>query len=202
FLHPAKVNDDLFKSMAADVAVGDTHVLRDDLLKRAMDAGVFTPELQEETERALLELVDKADAVLLTCSTLGPAADALNMPSVLRVDRALAKQAVADGGDVAVLVAVETTIGPTRELFEEEAVKTGATIRMVMVEGAWEKFLAGDMQAYAQAIADCASTRPEPVVALAQASMAPATELVEEKLVLASPRAGLDAVLDYLGEAG
>ncbi len=202
FLHTAQVNDDLFKSMVANVAVGDTHVLRDDLLQRAMDAGAFTPDLQAETETALRELADSADAVLLTCSTLGPAADALNMTNVLRVDRALARQAVARGDEVAVLVAVETTIEPTRKLFEEEAAKTGATIRMVMVHDAWAKFLAGDVEGYAEAVADCARAQPETVIALAQASMAPACDLVEDKSVLSSPRAGLDEVLAYLGEAG
>ncbi|MGI9482994.1 MAG: Asp/Glu racemase [Hyphomicrobiales bacterium] len=199
FLHTAKVNDELFKNLMAGRNVEHRHVLRDDLLNRAEEAGEFTEELNAQTQDVLTELAADADAVLLTCSTLGPAADALGRPDILRIDRALAEQAVKGGGSVAVLVAVETTIEPTKALFEEAAAKTGALIELVMVEGAWPRFRAGDFDAYAAKIADCARAQTADVIALAQASMAPAAALVPEKMVLSSPDAGLAAALKLLG---
>ena len=102
-LHTAQVNNDLFRQMIDDGSVDSTHVLRDDLLSRAVEAGVFTPELNLETQDVLRRLAENADAVLLTCSTLGPAADALGVSNILRVDRALADCAVKGGGSVAVI---------------------------------------------------------------------------------------------------
>jgi hypothetical protein len=199
FLHTAQVNSDLFKKKVAGEAVIDTHLVREDLLLRATKVGEITPELNEETQGVLRGLANDADVVLLTCSTLGPAADAVGSRNILRVDRALAERAVKDGGTVAVLVAVETTIEPTRDLFEAEAAKTGARINMVMVKGAWPLFQAGDMDGYLAEIAGYAKGTKADVIALAQASMAPAVELVPGLVILNSPEAGLAAALRRLG---
>ena len=89
----------------------------------------MTQAVAAATQAVLLELTQNADAVLLTCSTLGPAADALadSAIPILRVDTALARAAVRQGGFVAVLRAVATTVEPTRLLFEAAARATGAT---------------------------------------------------------------------------
>lgn len=197
-LHTAQVNNDLFRQMIIDGSVDGTHVVRDDLLSRAVAAGVFTPELNLETQDVLRGLAEGADVVLLTCSTLGPAADALGAPNILRVDRALAECAVKGGGSVAVVVAVETTVTPTKALFDEEAAKTGAQIEMVMAEDAWPLFQAGDMDGYITSVAKCAANTKADVIALAQASMAPAAKLLPGRKVLSSPEAGLAAALALL----
>src|SRR5690606_1977482 len=96
---------------------------------------------------------------------------------VLRVDRPMARAAVAAGPRVAVLAALESTPRPTVALIEEEAARAGRSVRVrtLLVEGAWEYFDAGDESGYVRRVADAADTvTGADVIVLAQASMAPA----------------------------
>jgi hypothetical protein len=111
------------------------------------------------------------------------------------VDEALlAERAVAGGGRVAVVAAVESTLGPTRQLFEECAAACGSAA--VVVDApcleAWALFEAGDHAGYHELIARHVRGLAEDfdVVVLAQASMAPAAALLADLAVpvLSSPR--------------
>ncbi|MBL8838861.1 MAG: Asp/Glu racemase, partial [Alphaproteobacteria bacterium] len=115
---------------------------------------------------------------------------------VLRVDSALAAEAVRGGGRVVVLCAVATTIAPTRDLFEKAAAATGARVELALVPGAWPAFRAGDVARYfalIAAAADRAYADGADVVALAQASMTGAAALCRNGAPLTSPGAGLAA---------
>jgi hypothetical protein len=117
---------------------------------------------------------------------------------VLRVDALLAQAATQGGGRVAVLYAVETTLGPTRDLFERVAKDTGATIVMTLVPDAWAAFKAGRRDEYLDrvaAAADAAYRDGAQSVALAQASMAGAVERCKLGVPLTSPTAGLQAAV-------
>ena len=204
-LHTADSNVELFDAALRELepaGVTLSHIVRADLLVAAEAAGGLTPTIAEQTAEALRGVCAGADAVLLTCSTLGPAAEAAAGASpvpILRVDAALAHEAVADGGKVAVLCAVETTVEPTRLLFEKAARATGAEIAVQLVPGAWAAFKAGKRDAYLAAIAhaaDQASRDGADRVVLAQASMAGATALsAVERRPLTSPKAGLQAAI-------
>jgi hypothetical protein len=131
--------------------------------------------------------------VLLTCSTLGPAAAG----GVVRVDAALASHAAAAAGaaGIVVLCAVQTTMEPTRALFAA-ASGPDTPIELRLVPGAWERFRAGDIAGYHQLIAtaaDAAFATGAGVVALAQASMAGAAALCSCGVPLTSPQSGLAA---------
>ncbi|AWN48379.1 Asp/Glu racemase [Methylobacterium terrae] len=178
------------------------HTVRADLLAAAEREGRLTSDIAEETVAVLRGLSAQADAVLLTCSTLGPAAEAAAPDSpvpVLRVDAALAAEAVKAGGRVVVLCAVETTVEPTRHLFEAAARATGAAVSVEVVPQAWAAFKAGDPERYRELVARAAgaakaagATR----VALAQASMAGAAALLPEtERPLTSPTVGLAAAV-------
>jgi hypothetical protein len=210
-LHTATSNVAVFERAHAALALDDVtldHVVRADLLAAAVDAGGLTPAIESETVAALGVLRHEADGVLLTCSTLGPAADGCAFGEgapVLRVDAALAEQAVADGGRVAVLCAVATTLEPTRTLFERAAAATGATIAVDLVAGAWDHFVHGDVEAYHRSIATAAEAAHHggaDVVALAQASMSGAERHVTSGRVLASPSVGLAALVQAIRAAG
>lgn len=199
-LHTAESNVAVFAGIAAQRGLTLTHQVRADLLAEAMQAGGVTAEIATRTGEALLDLTHDADAVLLTCSTLGGVADDIagkaSVP-VLRVDAALARQAVSQGGKVAVLCAAETTLGPTGVLFEKAAQQTGAVIDLRLVPGAWTAFTAGETQQYLAMIAaaaDQAFSDGIKTVALAQASMADAAKLCRNGTPLSSPSAGLDAI--------
>jgi len=188
-LHTAASNAPIFDA-ACPAGVELVHAVRADLLAAAEAAGGLTPEIAAETAAALHALADGADRVLLTCSTLGPAA---GQGGALRSDAALARAAVAGGGSVEVLCAAPTTLGPTERLFAEAAAATGARITLRLVPGAWDLFHAGDLAAYAAAIARDAEASRADTVALAQVSMAPAAALTARP-VLTCPGEALRAV--------
>jgi hypothetical protein len=203
-LHTADSNIAVFEKarVAAQLdGVELSHVVRADLLAEAEASSGLTPAISDNTISALEELLMHHDAVLLTCSTLGPAADMLGRTAqkpVFRVDSALANVAVRGGGMVVALCAVETTVNPTRRLFEQAAQETGANVNVQIVNGAWDAFKQGDTQRYLQMIADAAIeaiNNGADRVALAQASMAGAAELLPDGVtVLDSARQGLAAV--------
>ena len=205
-LHTADSNIAVFETAAASLGLPPgilRHTVRTDLAAAAERAGRMTPAISAEASAALEALAAEADAVLLTCSTLGPAvtdAGARTHVPVLRVDAALADKAVKGGGRVVVLCAVETTLEPTRRLFAAAAAKTGADIDIRLVDGAWARFKAGDGEGYFAAIAAAASAAREPgvaAVALAQASMAGAADKVAgDPKPLTSPAAGLASALE------
>ncbi len=181
------------------------HVVRADLLAAAEAAGGLTASVRADAAAALRALAGDYEGVLLTCSTLGSAVEDVKVVApVLRVDEALAREAVAIGGAIVALCAVSTTIGPTTELFERATADTSATVVVRLVEGAWDRFRAGDMAGYHALVARAADDARESganAVALAQASMAPAAELCTRQPVLSSPAAGLAAVVSAVRRA-
>lgn len=177
-----------------------THTLREDLLKDAESAGGLTEEIAARTAAALEALATPGvDAVLLTCSTVGPGAARAKAPvPVLRVDAALAEEATRGGGRVVVLCAVETTVEPTRAIFAEAASRHGATLDVRLVPGAWAAFRGGDPARYHAIIAEAAEAafaEGASQVALAQASMTGAVALARGRKPLASPPVGLSAAM-------
>src|SRR3712207_6216857 len=133
------------------------HEVRTDLLAEVEASGGLTAGIERKTLEVLLALSTEADAVLLTCSSLGPiASQAANLASapVLRVDAALAREAVKSGGRVAALCAVTTTLEPTRALFESAAQATGAAVEVRLVPSVWDLFKAGQGDRYLALIAE------------------------------------------------
>jgi len=188
-LHSTPAVVPTFDAAARALGVEVAHTVRDDLLLAAEAAGGLTPEIRARTAEALRALAPTADAVLLTCSTLGPAVEGT---AAIRVDAALARSARDRGGRCVVLCAVETTLVPTGAIFAAEGVE-GAELRLV--EGAWAAFRADDTARYhalVRAVADAALAEGATCVALAQASMAGAAEGGGPR-ILTSPVAGLRA---------
>lgn len=200
-LHSAHSNIAVFEAAARQLGLADgtlLHEVQPQWLTLAEQAGGLTADIEHGVRTALLQLAQQADAVMLTCSTLGPAvrgaAQASAVP-LLRVDAALAAQAVEHGGRVLALCAVETTLQPTLALFSAAASGSGVRVEVRLVPGAWALFKAGDGEGYLEAIADAASAayvEGFSLVVLAQASMAGASERVSNgPPPLSSPVAGL-----------
>jgi hypothetical protein len=206
-LHTAQSNVAILEAAAASLGLPSGslhHQVRADLLAAAELAGGLKPEIAEETKRVLLHLAAQSDAVLLSCSTLGPSVATIETTAtpILRIDAALAEEAVRAGGRVVVLCAVETTLVPTTALFSEAARQTGASVDVRLVPGAWALFRAGDTAAYLASVASAADTayREGPcVIALAQASMSAAAQLVTAgPAPMSSPTVGLAAIRELL----
>lgn len=186
-LHTAVSNAILFDAAARGLDIALIHEVRPQLLVAA-EAGAVP---LAETAALLETLAAVNDAVLLTCSTCGPAVDlAGSAKPVLRADAMLARLA---GPGSLVLYAAPTTEASTRELF------VGAELRLVA--GAWEMFKADRLAAYhaqVAAIADAAFAAGHGPVALAQASMAPAAALCRNGTPLTVPRAALEGICEAL----
>lgn len=187
FLHTADVHVATFGALVEEAAPGEGHVHRVDapLLDDAR-AGAPTGERVRAHVDALVAA--GASVVVCTCSTLGPVAEEVGGPGVpvVRVDRPLAEAAVRDGGRVAVVVALASTLGPTTDLLADAARRVGVRVVLepVVCVDAWAAFEAGNLDAYHRAIADAVRDavdgREPDVVVLAQASMAPAAALLAD----------------------
>ncbi|MFE9095873.1 aspartate/glutamate racemase family protein [Streptomyces sp. NPDC007264] len=196
-LHTSPVHIPVFEALRdeAHPGLGLRHLVAPDLLDRAREEGPAA--VADDVRRLLGEAAAAgAGAVLCTCSTIGAVAERTAVGvSVLRVDRPMAAAAVAAGSRVMVLATVESTLGPTVALVREEAAGRAVEVRTLLVEGAWDRFLAGDAEGYVRAVAEAADTVTDAdVIVLAQASMAPAQQLTTATVpVLSSPRPGLAA---------
>lgn len=200
-LHTSPVHVPVFDALrdAAHPDLELRHHVDAGLLERARRDG---PETVAASVAAVLTraVAEGARAVLCTCSTIGGVAEAaaavVGVP-VLRVDRPMAAAAVAVGPRVLVLAALESTLAPTVALIEEEARRADrpVEVRTRLVDGAWRRFEAGDVEGYLRRVTETAdSVTGADVIVLAQASMAPAGESTKARVpVLASPAPGLAA---------
>ncbi|MFH8606911.1 aspartate/glutamate racemase family protein [Streptomyces sp. NPDC018029] len=201
-LHTSSVHVPVFEELrdAGHPELGLRHHVVEDLLARARQEGPDAVAI--DVRAALVRAAEGgAAAVLCTCSTIGGVAETVGADigvPVVRVDRPMAAAAVAAGPRVVVLATVASTVGPTSALIEDEARRAGrdVSVRAEVVDGAWERFEAGDSEGYAEGVARAVrGVRNADAIVLAQASMAGAESLVpdvrERVPVLSSPRLGL-----------
>ena len=204
-LHTAASNIEIFGKAASALQLdaGDiSHAVHSELLEAAEKQGGLTPAIETATLHIIQSLMTEADAVLVTCSTLGAIADnartAFTKP-VLRTDRALAEQALESGLSVSVLCTAPTTLEPTTELFRQVFADARVTPDISLIDGAWDLFRAGEIKAYERAIADAADHAHDAgsqLVVLAQTSMTNAAALIRRKRhVLEAPTAALRQLL-------
>lgn len=199
--------DDLIRASAADLR--RLHVADGWLLETARREGV-TAAVREAVLAHVRHLESVgAQAVLVTCSSIGEAAEAaagqVSVP-VVRVDAAMAEAASRIAaepgarGRIAVLATLSSTLGPTGRLVERatRAVQRHIGVTAELVTGAAEAHDRGDRERVDELVAAAvarAAARAD-VVVLAQASMARAAELAEVEVpVLSSPAGGVAALL-------
>jgi hypothetical protein len=206
--HTAASNETLFRSLLAEMGpeIPARHVVAADLLDRAAARGRVTNEIAAETrDRMRAALEDGSRMLLCTCSTLGTCADQMNDPRVLRIDRAMARRATAQGGRVLVAACVASTLDPTvsllRETVPQARIET-TQIETLLRAALWPRFQAGERDLYWQGIAERLREHAAgfDCIVLAQASMAGAADLLGDLPipVLSSPRIGLeDAIGEY-----
>jgi len=213
--HTTVSNETLFRGLLAEMGpeIPSRHVVAADLLDRATAQGRVTADIAADVkDRMRMALDDGARMLLCTCSTLGTCADQMNDPRVLRIDRAMARRAVAKGGRVLVAACVASTLDPTVTLLRESAppgqreVPAPEIPRMetpeietLLMADLWPRFQAGEQTLYWQGIAERLRKRAPAFdcIVLAQASMAGAADLLSDLPipVLASPRIGMEAAI-------
>jgi Asp/Glu/hydantoin racemase len=156
------------------------HMVDESLIQDTVRAG----GLRKATIRRLIEQIASAedagaDAVLVTCSSIGPgvttAQQLFDIP-VVRIDDAMAETAVRQAHTVGVLATLRTTLDPTTALLREKAAKAGRKVELVecLCEDAFPAMLAGDTATHDRLLGKVLveDMRGVDVIVLAQASMA------------------------------
>lgn len=150
-----------------------------------------------------------AEVVMLTCSSIsgyaGDIAARAGVP-VLRIDEAMADQAVAVGPRIAVIATLQTTLTPTVTLIRERAALAGTSpvLAEEIVEGAFAAVSAGDRAQHDRLVGDAIRrlAAEADVVVLAQASMASAATTVDVGVpVLTSIFPGIARLAEHLASA-
>lgn len=170
----------------------------DSLIRNTISAG----ELTKNTIRRVAGMIGLAhdggaDAVMVTCSSIGQATalarSQYDFP-ILRIDEALAEKAVSMAGRIGVAATLRTTLNPTLELLRETAFRGKREVELVpaLAEGAFEAVVAGDTARHDELLLATLRdlVRRVDLVVLAQASMARVAALLPAASgppVLASP---------------
>jgi len=204
----ASVFTDLCHEAMPDVEV--FNIVDESLIKNTIAANALTPQ----TSRRLVQYLQSAqeagaDAILVTCSSIGPAVEAaqpfINIP-VLRVDVPLADKAIATGARIGVVATLPTTLKPTVELIQARATLAGKQVELLstVCAGAFQAVAAGDTATHDQLVtAGIRELMPQvDVIVLAQASMARAANAIPEAErtvpILSSPQLAVDATRDAI----
>lgn len=211
-IHTSPTLTPVFGALAAtampEVAV--FHMVDESLIKDTIKAG----HLRGLTIRRLLGLIESAekagaDAVMVTCSSIGPgvalAQKLFDMP-VIRVDEAMAEKAVRMGKRIGVAATLRTTLEPTIALLREKATEAGREIEIVesLSHGAFDAVLAGDTRTHDRILSESLirDMRGVDLVVLAQASMARVVKEMQpgavEATVLSSPELAVQSAKQRL----
>jgi Asp/Glu/hydantoin racemase len=186
------------------------HMVDESLIKNTIQAG----HLQKVTIRRLITTIESgfdagADAVLVTCSSIGPGVEIaqtlFDLP-VIRVDEAMAQSAVQRGKRIGVVATLRTTLEPTTALVRRKARELGKDVEIVecLCEGAFEAVMAGDAATHDRIVGEALTDkmRGAEAIVLAQASMARVLEGLAPGVVkvpvLASPELGVQYTRDVL----
>ncbi|HYW44938.1 MAG TPA: aspartate/glutamate racemase family protein [Bryobacteraceae bacterium] len=206
YLHTSHVLIPLFTDLTKKELPGveQFHMVDESLIQNTIRAGSLT----KTTIRRVLAMVQLAreggaDAVVVTCSSIGPAArvagSVFDFP-VIRVDDAMAEKAVRAGRRIGVAATLRTTLEPTVALLREKAQAAGRQVDVVeaLCEGAFQAVLSGDTNTHDRLLSDSLVRLMEDVdvIVLAQASMARVVETLPAGSgrvpILSSPRLAVE----------
>lgn len=174
------------------------NIIDDSLIHTVIRDGAVT----SRTVRRVVDLCEAlqlagADVVVETCSSIGEAAEIadrqLECP-VLRIDQAMAEEAVRNYRKIGVLASLSTTLLPTVSCVERTARRLArpAEVESLVAEGAFERWIAGDAEAHDDLLVGAAREKLAgcEVILLAQVSMIRVQERMARetgKPVFASP---------------
>lgn len=213
-IHTSPVLTPLFSGLCRQhlPGVAITHMVDESLIRDTISHGA----LRRLTIRRLISMIESAesagaDAVLVTCSSIGPGVDLakplFDMP-VLRVDEAMAERAVMLGDRIGVAATLSTTLAPTVDLIRRKAANVGRPVQIEegLCAGAFDAVLAGDTATHDRLLSatllDLAKRAD--VIVLAQASMARVVEALPpdpaRPTIVASPELGVLRAKQVLDE--
>jgi Asp/Glu/hydantoin racemase len=201
----------VFSALSAELLpdVKIFHMLDESLLKNTIAAHTLT----KATTRRIVDMVESAyrggaGAVMVTCSSIGPAVNTarelLDFP-VFRVDEAMAEAAVTRARRIGVAATLQSTMDPTVSLLKQTAARRSIQIEVVprVSAGAFEAVTRGDVERHDSMVKAMLTELMAEVdlVVLAQASMARVVASMEDnaKPILSSPELAMRQVREYAG---
>lgn len=185
-------------------------MLDESLLRTTIRDGQLSIGTKRRMTAMVWSAVDAgADAVIITCSSLGPAVEAarpLCPVPLFRIDEGMAAEAVRRGPRIGVLATLSTTLDPTADLIRRTAEATAqpCTLTSRLADGAFALLAGGDTLGHDRLVAEALAglAQDVDVIVLAQASMARALETVKDRLgplpVLTSPELGMAHIAGVL----
>jgi len=149
-----------------------------------------------------------ADIILEACSSVGELVSkmqsAVSIP-IVRIDEAMADEAVQRGACIGVAATLATTLQPTTRLLraKADAVRKQVEVKPLLIDGAYQKLMSGDREGHdnllVQNLQELAKVTD--VIVLAQASMArvlPRLSRMEQDKILVSPPRAMAQVKSVL----
>ena len=200
FVTVEQVINDLIAELIPDAEV--IHFVDSDVLATVVREGRISDESASRmTHLAQAAQAASADIIFSACSSLGPALDvaakSVTIP-VVKIDEAMAQEAVLRSARIGVLATVPTTLGPTSDLILAHAAAEGkkVTVEQALCEGAFDILMTGDRARHDVMVTEEAMKLAQraDLIVLAQASMSRMAGPLQEKTklpVLASPRMGI-----------
>ena len=186
------------------------HMVDESLIRETIRAG----RLEKRTVLRLVKHIESAgmagaDAVLVTCSSVGPAIPVARLLfdfPVLRIDERMAERAVGMGSRIGVIATLGTTLEPTVGLIGDTAAQMGRQVEInsCLCAGAFEAVLKGDTDTHDRIVTrhllELAGSVD--VIVLAQASMARVADSIPRETsrvpVLSSPALAMAQVREVL----
>lgn len=190
------------------------NVIEDAMIQDVIREGYVTPAIARRLIRYYLAAQDTgADLIFNTCSSIGDVAiqarSLLNIPLV-KIDDAMAGEAVRLGSRIGVLATLPTTLAPTVRLVKAKAEQAGRSVSVIegLAKGAYEALIAKQPERHDEMVTAAAEevARQADVIVLAQGSMARMEDALGTrtgKPVLSSPRRGVleaKATLERMGQ--
>jgi Asp/Glu/hydantoin racemase len=189
-------------------AVDAVNIVDETLLRDTVAHGMLARTHRRVAAYAGFAAESGAAAILVTCSSIGEAAEQaraeVGIP-IYRVDEPMATQAVAVGRRIGVLATLAATLQPTRDLLRRKADERGepCEIRESVCPGAFAALGDGDPARHDEIVAvEVRRLAGEvDVLVLAQASMARVVDRLPADQVpvpvLTSPRSGVGQLRPY-----
>ena len=149
-----------------------------------------------------------ADVILEACSSVGelvPKMQAAVSVPIVRIDEAMAEEAVQRGNRLGVAATLATTLQPTTRLLRAKAEEAGRQVEIdpLLIEGAYQKLMSGDREGHDHLLVEKLQelARTTDVIVLAQASMArvlPSLSDADQRKIMSSPRLAMEHVRKVL----
>ena len=203
----------LFTELCREILphVATYSLVEESLLKNLLEIGEITPYTNRRVVETILSARDGGtDAVLVTCSSIGPcvplARPLCDIP-VLRIDDAMAEQAITVGQRIGVAATAKTTLKPTADLIKEKAreAKREVSVQTSLYAEAFQALMRGETEKHDAIVLEGLKDQEKQgaeVLVLAQASMSRLAPTAAKEIrvpVLTSPRLAVERARQVLG---